>query len=45
VRNRVKRALAEGTGHYGPMEHAQSWLKRGWFPHSVMQQARTPPVA
>ena len=26
---------------YGPLEHAQIVLNVGWFPHSVMQQART----
>ena len=28
-------------GHYGPLEHAQIVFNVGWFPHSVMQQART----
>ena len=37
----VKRLLAGGRGHYGPLEHAQIVLNVGWFPHSVMQQART----
>jgi thymidylate synthase (FAD) len=37
----VKRLLAGERGHYGPMEHAQIVLNVGWFPHSVMQQART----
>jgi thymidylate synthase (FAD) len=37
----VKRLLAGGRGHYGPLEHAQIVLNAGWFPHSVMQQART----
>ena len=37
----VKRLLAGERGHYGPLEHAQSVLNVGWFPHSVMQQART----
>lgn len=37
----VKRLLAGERGHYGPLEHAQIVLSTGWFPHSVMQQART----
>ena len=37
----VKRLLAGERGHYGPLEHAQIILNVGWFPHSVMQQART----
>lgn len=37
----VKRLLAGERGHYGPLEHAQIVLNAGWFPHSVMQQART----
>jgi thymidylate synthase (FAD) len=37
----VKRLLAGERGHYGPLEHAQIALNVGWFPHSVMQQART----
>lgn len=37
----VKRLLAGDRGHYGPLEHAQIVLNVGWFPHSVMQQART----
>jgi thymidylate synthase (FAD) len=37
----VKVLLAGGRGHYGPLEHAQIVLNVGWFPHSVMQQART----
>jgi thymidylate synthase (FAD) len=37
----VKRLLAGGRGHYGPLEHPQITLNVGWFPHSVMQQART----
>jgi len=37
----VKRLLAGERGHYGPLEHAQIQLNVGWFPHSVMQQART----
>nr|YP_002049169.1 alternative thymidylate synthase [Paulinella chromatophora]ACB42959.1 alternative thymidylate synthase [Paulinella chromatophora] len=37
----VKRLLAGERGHYGPMEHVQIVFNIGWFPHSVMQQART----
>ena len=37
----VKRLLAGERGHYGPIEHSQIVLNVGWFPHSVMQQART----
>jgi thymidylate synthase (FAD) len=37
----VKRLLAGERGHYGPLEHAQIVLNAGWFPHSVMQQARS----
>lgn len=37
----VKRLLAGERGHYGPLEHAQIVVNVGWFPHSVMQQART----
>ncbi|BEV35618.1 FAD-dependent thymidylate synthase [Synechococcus sp. M16CYN] len=37
----VKRLLSGGRGHYGPLEHAQIILNVGWFPHSVVQQART----
>ena len=37
----VKHLLAGERGHYGPLEHAQIVLAVGWFPHSVMQQART----
>jgi thymidylate synthase (FAD) len=37
----VKRLLAGERGHYGPLEHPQITLATGWFPHSVMQQART----
>ena len=37
----VKHLLAGGRGHYGPLEHAQIVFGVGWFPHSVMQQART----
>lgn len=35
-------ALLKGErGHYGPLEHPQITFNCGWFPHSVMQQART----
>jgi thymidylate synthase (FAD) len=37
----VKRLLGGERGHYGPLEHGQIVLNVGWFPHSVMQQART----
>jgi len=37
----VKYLLMGERGHYGPLEHAQIVLNVGWFPHSVMQQART----
>nr|AUG32509.1 alternative thymidylate synthase [Paulinella longichromatophora] len=37
----TRRLLAGERGHYGPMEHAQIIFNVGWFPHSVMQQART----
>jgi thymidylate synthase (FAD) len=37
----VKHLLAGERGHYGPLEHPQITLNVGWFPHSVMQQART----
>ena len=37
----VKHLLAGERGHYGPLEHPSITLNVGWFPHSVMQQART----
>jgi thymidylate synthase (FAD) len=37
----VKQLLAGGRGHYGPLEHVGIVFNCGWFPHSVMQQART----
>jgi thymidylate synthase (FAD) len=37
----VKHLLAGERGHYGPLEHPQLTVNAGWFPHSVMQQART----
>ncbi len=41
----VKRLLAGERGHYGPLEHASITFSCGYFPHSVMQQARTHRVA
>ncbi|HEY9693298.1 MAG TPA: FAD-dependent thymidylate synthase [Oculatellaceae cyanobacterium] len=37
----VKRLLAGDRGHYGCLEHPQIIFNCGYFPHSVMQQART----
>jgi thymidylate synthase (FAD) len=37
----IKRLLAGNRGHFGVFEHPQITLNAGWFPHSVMQQART----
>jgi thymidylate synthase (FAD) len=37
----VKQLLAGERGHYGPLEHPQIVFNCGFFPHSVMQQART----
>lgn len=37
----VQRLLAGERGHYGPLEHPSIAFSIGWFPHSVMQQART----
>ncbi len=37
----VKRLLAGERGHYGPLEHVQIVFNCGYFPHSVMQQARS----
>jgi thymidylate synthase (FAD) len=38
----VVKALLEGNrGHYGPLEHPQITFAVGYFPHTVMQQART----
>jgi thymidylate synthase (FAD) len=37
----VKRLLAGERGHFGPLEHPQIVFNCGYFPHSVMQQART----
>lgn len=37
----VKHLLAGHKGHYGCLEHPSITFAVGWFPHSVMQQART----
>ena len=37
----VKRLLAGGRAHFGPLEHPSIVFNCGWFPHSVVQQART----
>jgi thymidylate synthase (FAD) len=37
----IKRLLAGDRGHFGPLEHPQIVFNCGYFPHSVMQQART----
>jgi thymidylate synthase (FAD) len=37
----VKHLLAGDRGHFGPLEHPAITFNVGWFPHSVMQQART----
>lgn len=37
----VKHLLLGGRGHYGPLEHASITFAVGYFPHSVIQQART----
>lgn len=37
----VKRLLSGDRGHYGCLEHPQIVFACGWFPHAVMQQART----
>jgi thymidylate synthase (FAD) len=37
----IKRLLAGERGHFGPIEHPQIVFNCGYFPHSVMQQART----
>jgi len=37
----VKRLLAGDRGHFGCLEHPQISFSCGFFPHSVMQQART----
>lgn len=37
----LRNLLAGGRAHMGPYEHPQITFNVGWFPHSVMQQART----
>lgn len=37
----VSHLLKGHKGHYGPLEHPQVTVAVGYFPHSVMQQART----
>lgn len=37
----VRHLLEGNRGHYGPLEHPQITFNVGYFPHSVMQQART----
>lgn len=37
----VKRLLMGERGHYGPLEHPAITFNCGYFPHSVLQQART----
>lgn len=37
----VNRLLAGNRGHFGCLEHPQIVFNCGYFPHSVMQQART----
>lgn len=37
----VSRLLKGGRGHFGPLEHPAITFNIGWFPHTVMQQART----
>lgn len=37
----VKHLLASDRGHYGPLEHPAITFAVGYFPHCVMQQART----
>lgn len=37
----IKRLLAGDRGHFGCVEHPQITFNCGYFPHSVMQQART----
>jgi thymidylate synthase (FAD) len=40
----LKRILSKEL-HAGPLEHPQITFNVGWFPHSVMQQARTHRIA
>lgn len=37
----IKHLLANKRGHFGPLEHPAITFAVGFFPHSVMQQART----
>jgi thymidylate synthase (FAD) len=37
----VQRLLSGDRGHYGPLEHVQIIFNCGYFPHGVVQQART----
>lgn len=37
----VKKLLAGNRGHYGCLEHPSISFSTGYFPHSVIQQART----
>ena len=37
----VRRLLSGERGHYGPLEQPSITLNCGYFPHSVLQQART----
>jgi len=37
----IKHLLGSKKGHFGPLEHPAITLAVGFFPHSVMQQART----
>lgn len=37
----VQRLLEGNRGHYGPLEHPMISFAVGYFPHSVVQQART----
>jgi len=41
----VKHLLVGGRGHYGCVEHPSITFAVGFFPHSVMQQARTHRIA
>jgi thymidylate synthase (FAD) len=41
----IKRLLKGKKHHYGPLEHPSITFSTGFFPHSVLQQARTHRVA
>lgn len=41
----IKRLLSGERGHFGCTEHVGIVFNVGWFPHSVMQQARTHRIA